>query len=94
MTSLPFSYLMNGQLGQALNWAMSDYIGYGMLWIFFGMLIFGAVWVRTKSYGIAGIVFMLYTALVSVALPLEMSIYLMLIIGIMVAIMLIKLVMK
>lgn len=91
MVSIPYSYLNNGDWGGALNWVMSDYVGYGFLWIFIGIILASLVMAKTKSYGITGIVFIVYCVAISAALPIEVGQYFLLLIGIMLSIMVIKL---
>lgn len=90
MPSVPYTYLTDGNIGGALNWVMTDYIGYGMLWMFMGILLAALIFSKTRSFGITGIVFIFYTIAVTSVLPVEMQPYFLLMIGIMLSILGVK----
>lgn len=94
MTTLPFQFLMQGDLAGALASVFNNYIAYGMIWLLFGGIIFALVYGRTKSYGISGIIFAIYAALIGTVVPVEMHPYLLLLVGILMAVMMFKLVIK
>lgn len=90
MTTLPFSYLITGNVTSAWTWFMDSYIGFGMMWMIFGVLIAALVMAKTKSYGMTGMVMIFYSVLISAKLPPEIQKYFILIIGVMAAILGIK----
>lgn len=94
MATLPFTLLLQGDIPGALGALLGNYIPYGMFWLFLGGIIFALVYGKTKSYGISGIIFILYSTLVGAVIPLEMQPYLLLLIGLMLAVMLIRTVIK
>jgi membrane protease YdiL (CAAX protease family) len=94
MSSLPFVLLMQGDVAGALKAFFDLYIPYGMFYIFMGALIFAVVYGKTKSYGIAGIIFILFCTLIGSAVPVEIQPFLLLLIGFILAVMLIQMVLK
>jgi len=93
MVSEQFNYLITGDVIGAWRWFMDDYLGYGLLWVLFGFLLFVMVYEKTKSYGIGGTVLGLYLMMVSyatLAVPIEMQMYFLLLMGVMVFILLLK----
>lgn len=90
MVSVPMNYLNQGQYLQAMDWVMSDYIGFGILFMFFGVLLFVGLYMKTQSYSYSAIPFIIYMAIVSSRLPPEISKYFLLIIAVMLAIMFIQ----
>lgn len=94
MTTLPFMYLMQGNLTAALAEIFNNYIAYGMIWILFGGILFALVYGKTKSYGISGIIFAIYAALIGAVVPVETQPYLLLLIGVLMTVMMFKLVIK
>lgn len=90
MPTLPFQFLTTGNVTSAWGWFMDSYIGFGMMWMIFGVLIAAVVFGKTKSYGLTGIVFIFYSVIVSTRLPPEIQSYFLLLLVAMAAIMGIK----
>ena len=81
MPSLPFYYIEQGDWLSALSYIFNSYIPYGLFWILLGGLIFSIVQVKTKSFGISGIILIIYSITVSPLLPVEMRPYILILIG-------------
>jgi len=84
------TYLADGNITQALSWVMTDYIGFGILYMFMGLVIFAVTYTKTENYGISGIIFVVYSIIVSSTLPSEIAMYFYLIIACLLAILLAK----
>ena len=91
MVSVPMNYFNQGEYLQAMNWVMTDYIGFGILWMFLGIVLFAVVFSKTQSYGISGVILIVYSAIVSATLPPEIAQYFYLLIAVLGASMLAKL---
>lgn len=94
MASAEYNLLMQGDIIGALSGSISNILPMGLAWIFIGLIIFGVVQTKTKSYGISGLIFILYTTLLIPANLVAVSIqpYLALLIGILIVIMIVKVV--
>lgn len=92
MTSMWFTYLNNGDFLGALNSVYNNYIPYGLFWIFIGILVFGVVFGKTKSYSISTVIFILYSSIAGFMIPKEVQVYFYLIIGIMLTAMFVKMI--
>lgn len=91
MPTAPFALIENADYGGALLWVFTDYVGFGMIWMLLGIVIFTLVYSKTQSIGISGVVFIAYIAAIGAVLPPEIQGYFLLVIGVMLAILLIKL---
>jgi hypothetical protein len=85
------SYLESGNILAAYSWTMTEYIGFGILWLFFATIVFALVYAKTESYAISGVVFIAMSSLISPVLPPEIQKYFLLLIGTMIAVLVIKL---
>lgn len=65
MPSNQFYLLTEGKILDSLNWVFSEYISHGFLWLLFGILIFTVVQYKTKSYGISGLMLIIYFSIIS-----------------------------
>ena len=92
MSSLPFTYLMQGEILSALGWVFNSYIGYGLLWILLGGVMFVVVYGKTQSFGISGLLLVIYSILVGPFLPVEVQSYVLLLVIVLSSILLIKVV--
>lgn len=92
MANLWYVLMLNGDIAGALKAVLDSYIAYGMSYLLFGGILFSAVYAQTKSYGISGIVFILYFVLVGTAVPVEAQPFIYLLIGVLAAIMMIQVV--
>ena len=91
MPTVPFTLIENADYGGALLWVFSDYLGFGMIWMLLGIVIFALVYSKTKSVAISGVVFIAFIAAIGAVLPPEIQKYYLLIIGVLLFILLIKL---
>lgn len=91
MPTAPFALIENADYGGAVLWVFTDYVGFGMIWMLLGIMIFSLVYSKTQSIGISGVVFIAFIAAIGAVLPPETQKYFSLIIGVMLAIILLKL---
>lgn len=75
-------YLSQGRVDQALLWIFNDYIGYGIIWLLWGIAILSVTYEKNKSAAISGFVFSLFLSLVNWLLPVEIQAYFALIAGV------------
>lgn len=80
MASEQMTYIVQGDWLGAIQWGLSDYIGFGIAWLFISILVFTVVYMKTNSYGISGLVFIIFTGMVAPFLPPEVQLYFILII--------------
>ena len=80
----------------ALLCTLSSILPYGMSWVLFGILIWGAVKIKTKGYAISGIILIIYLALLIPAglIPVSVQPFIGLLLGLMITIMLVMILMK
>ncbi len=94
MTSLPFTYLLQGDVLGALNALITTYFHYGLFYIFVGGILFASVYGKTRSYGISGIIFILYSTVIGTMIPVEVAPFFLLLLGFLGAIMLIQIILN
>lgn len=92
MPSVPMVYIGQGDILSALSWFLNDYIGYGIMIMFFGILLFVVVQSKTKSFGLSAIVLIVYSGVAGARLPQEIQMYLYLILVIMATVLFLKII--
>jgi len=70
-----FYYLTQGDFGNAILWVLNDYIGYGIIWLGLGIVIFGTLYQKSKSFAISGFGFTMFLSIVNYLLPVEVQSY-------------------
>ena len=80
---VPMYYISQGQLDQALLWIFNSYIGYGIIWLLIGFMVFGTTYQKSRSAAISAFIFAMYLALIGYLLPVEVQMYFTIIVGIM-----------
>jgi len=96
MVNVCYALLLAPDPVGALLCAISAVLPFHMAWILIGLLIWGAVKIKTKGYTIPSIILIVYLALLIPAGLVEVSVqpYLALLLGLSIAIMLILIVTK
>ena len=94
MVSVPMAYLGNGDVLSALSWVFNDYIGGGIIWTFFALIVFYAVYSKTQDLSVSGIVFIVFCAMVATFVSKTIQTYFLLLAGAMVVILFIKIFFK
>lgn len=99
MTNLPFHYMVEGEFNSAITWVFTNYIMHGLLWVFIGIILFAVIQTKTKSFGISGVVLIIYFSILSIATIDGQSLimpviqpFILLLIGILGAVMFIKII--
>lgn len=83
MADQPMYYLSQGQYQEALLWIFNDYIAYGVVWLLWGLAIFGVTYGKSKSAAIAGMIFSMFLYFINTQLPPEVQAYFAVIAGVM-----------
>lgn len=96
MTSVCYALLLGSDLAGALACTISAALPYSMAWLLIGMVIWGAVKIKTKGYTISSMILIIYMALLIPAGLIEVSIqpFIGLLLGLMIFIMLIMIITK
>jgi len=89
MPSLPYVQLLAGNVTDALVTAW-DALPYSLFWIMIGILIFGVVHTKTRSYGVSGLITILYFVVASPMIHQEIMVYIALLLGILGVVMFLK----
>lgn len=96
MPTAEYALLMQGNFTEAMKVGLYNMMPLGLFWLFTGLLVFAVVHNQTKSYGISGMVFATYSALILGYSLVDVSIqpFMALLVALVLAIMLIKVIMK
>jgi len=88
--------LSSGDFTGALLWALTESPGlqYGVFFIFLGVVIASLVHTQTKDFSITGLVWIVYLAAVGSVIPYGVAPYFMLLIGVSIAVLIIKVMLK
>ena len=95
MSSAEYILLIeNGDILGALSTAITNLLPLGFAWIIIGLAIFGVIQNKTKSYGVSGLILVIYLSLL---IPMNFVDYavqpfLALFIGILITVMLLKII--
>ena len=76
-------HFSRGEFLEAIAWVINDYVGYGLIWFLIGITIVGVSYQKNRSWGIAGFVFSMFTAMIVEHLPVEIQAYFTLVVGVM-----------
>lgn len=92
MPSAEYTLLVNGNYTTALQTGLTNLLPLGLVWVFIGLLIFSVIYMKTKSYGVSGMIFVVYSALVIGynVIPVAIQPFMALLVGLLLAVMLIK----
>jgi len=82
LTEQAMVYVMAGQYDQALLWIFNDYIGYGIIWMLIGLMLFSVTYQKSRSAAISGLVFAMFLSVINVLLPVEIQMYFVIFVGI------------
>lgn len=88
--SLPMSYIADGNAIGALAWGMTEYIGFGIVWLFISVIVFAVVYAKSDSPAIAGTVFISLVGVAAAVFPPEIQKYFLLLIGVMITVLAVK----
>lgn len=81
MADVPMYHISQGDYTEALLWVFNDYVGYGIIWLLFGVIIFSTSYQKSKSAAIGGLAFSMFLGMVNFLLPVEIQTYFTVLVG-------------